>query len=150
MGSPRLAAGVLCLLIACSACSCAKRNSGELAVFPVSGQVLYAGKPTPGAIVVLHPIDDQKRPHPWGMVDRDGNFRLKTYRTNDGAPAGDYIATVDWRRESRGQRRGPSGLLPSKYGTPKESPLRVSVEPTTEHLEPFNIPRPEETAAVGP
>jgi hypothetical protein len=150
MGPLRLPAGVLCLLIACSACSCAKRAPEELAVFPVGGRVLYDGKPTPGAVVVLHPINDQKCPRPWGMVDRDGNFRLKTYRTNDGAPAGNYIATVDWRKESRGQRRGPNGLLPSKYGTPKESPLRVTVAPRTERLEPFNIPRPEETAAVGP
>jgi hypothetical protein len=150
MGSPRLAAGVLCLLIASSASSCARRSSGELAVFPVSGQVLYAGKPTPGAIVVLHPIDDQKRPHPWGTVDRDGNFRLTTYRSNDGAPAGEYIATVDWRKGHVGQRLGRSGLLPSKYGTPKESPLRVTVEPETDRLEPFNLSRSDETAAVGP
>jgi hypothetical protein len=152
MGLPRLAAGSLCLLVACSACSCARRSSGELAVFPVSGQVLYDGQPTPGAMVVLCPIDDpqQKRPHPWGMADRDGNFRLKTYRTNDGAPAGEYIATVEWRKGSPGERRGTRGLLPSKYATPKESPLRVTVDPSIDRLEPFNIPRTDETAAVGP
>lgn len=146
-----LGSSLLCLLAFCAS-SCARRNSGELPVFPVSGQVSCDGKPTPGAMVVLYPIDDpdQKRPHPWGTVDRDGNFRLTTYRANDGAPAGDYIATVDWRKGHVGQRLGRGGLLPSKYGAPKESPLRVTVESKTDRLEPINISRSDETAAVGP
>ena len=92
MGPPRFATGVLCLVIVCGVCSCAKRSHEEqLQVFPVSGQVFFDGKPTPGAIVVFFPVDDpdQIRPHPRATVDRDGNFKLTTYRANDGAPAGD-------------------------------------------------------------
>jgi hypothetical protein len=152
MGPPRLFAGFLCLALACTASSCAKHNKDEVTVYPVSGQVLFDGKPTPGAIVILHAVGDpdQKRPNPRALVDRDGNFRLTTYRPNDGAPAGDYVATVDWRKEGRGQRRGAPGLLPAKYGEAAQSPLHVTVAPTTDHLQPFDIPRPEETAAVGP
>jgi hypothetical protein len=118
----------------------------------VSGQVLFDGKPTPGAIVILHPVGgpDQKGPNSRALVDRDGNFRLTTYRTNNGAPAGDYVATVDWRKEGRGQRHGAPALLPAKYSEAAQSPLHVTVEPKTDHLEPFDIPRPDETASVGP
>ena len=152
-GTPptRLAAFVY-LVIALCACSCAKRNASELAVFPVTGKVLFDGNPTPGAVVILHPIGDpdRTRPRPRALVDRDGNFKLTTYRTNDGAPAGDYVATVDWRKQGRGQRRGAPNLLPAKYSEPAQSPLHVTVEPKTDHLEAFDIPRTEETASAAP
>ena len=114
MGPPRLLAGFLCLTLACTASSCAKHNKDELAVFPVSGKVLFAGKPTPGAIAILHPVGDpdQKRPNPRAVVDREGNFKLSTYRTNDGAPAGDYVVTVDWRKRGADSGTKPRACCP--------------------------------------
>jgi hypothetical protein len=152
MGPGRFLAGFLCLTVACTASSCAKHNKDELAVFPVTGRVFFDGKPTPGAIVILHPVGnpDQKRPNPRAVVNRDGTFRPTTYRTNDGAPAGDYVVTVDWRKEGRGQRHKAASLLPAKYSETTQSPLHVTVEPKTDHFEPFEIPRPDETASVSP
>jgi len=136
--------GLLVALVASGPLSCGKDNdNGSKPVYPVGGQVFFQGKPTPGALVLFQPVDDPdpQVPRPHGRVDQGGHFILSTYRANDGAPAGEYVVTIDWRKDIPGQgRRGPN-LMPPKYHTPKESPLRVTVRAETNHLAPFEIPR---------
>src|SRR5215475_11519546 len=86
--------GVCLLACLCSACAKSDRTS----VYPARGQVLFEGEPTPHALVVLHPVsaENKETPRPQGKVDADGAFTLSTYDAGDGAPAGEYVVTVQW------------------------------------------------------
>jgi hypothetical protein len=123
---------------------CGKADPNLLPVFPVKGQVQFEGRPTPGALVVLHPARaDPQTPCPRGKVDKDGAFALSTYSANDGAPTGDYTVTVQWQGlvgSGEDVRIGPS-LLPPKYSNPKTSDLRVRVAEGSNQLAPIQLRR---------
>jgi hypothetical protein len=104
-------------------------------VHPVRGQVLFQGRPTPGAFVAFHPLDSQAKdvPHPIAYADADGRFALGTYGPHDGAPAGDYAVTVVWwspvqlANAQEGDAAAPTNRLPARYGDAKKSGLRANV-----------------------
>jgi hypothetical protein len=106
------------------------RSSDHPPVFPVKGQVFYDGRPAAGAVVVLYPVDGDvaKTSRPRGRADGKGDFDLATYRAGDGAQAGTYVVTVEWKRAEDNPEQG-ADLLPPIYGDPKTSPLRVTVTP---------------------
>ena len=113
--------------------SCGKKESP---VFEVHGQVLYEGKPVPHAFVVLHPLEGAQigAVRPSASTDNDGWgwFVLSSYHAEDGAPAGDYAVTVEWRKatslDADASLLSPN-LLPAKYSKPVTSGLRISVRP---------------------
>ncbi|HTU92707.1 MAG TPA: hypothetical protein VMF69_21685 [Gemmataceae bacterium] len=121
--------------------SCAK--SDHKPVYPVRGQVFYKGKPATGALILLHEISDpasqEVRPH--GQVDQNGDFVLSTYAAKDGAPAGDYVVTVDWRQTIPGRGGTGPSILPPEYGLSQRSPLRATVRAESNNLPPFHIDR---------
>src|SRR5262245_1066888 len=84
------------LLIALSCCSCGPKGKP---LYPVSGHVYCNGQPAEGALVVFHPVDDSGEMvvlRPSAAVRADGFFELGSYKSGDGAPAGDYRVTVQW------------------------------------------------------
>jgi hypothetical protein len=96
---------------------------------------LYEGKPAPGAVVILHSTDDAANAcRPRGRADTAGEFELTTYQAGDGAPAGTYVVTVEWRQAGDHPEQGTE-LLPPVYGDPRTSKLRVTV--TTGDNEPL-------------
>lgn len=95
--------------------------------YAVRGRVIYKGAPVPGAHVVFHSEVKGVRGLPDALTDADGNFILTTYTANDGAPAGEYVVTVVWRKRDEQERLGPH-LLPVRYSKPETSPLKVLVE----------------------
>ena len=137
-----LAHGLLVALVAPGPLSCGK-DDGSKPVYPVRGQVFFQGKPTPGALVLFHPINDPnpQAPRPHGRVDQDGHFTLSTYRADDGAPVGQYVVTIDWQKRIPGHSGGGPSLMPLRYRVPKESPLRATVGAETNNLPPFEISR---------
>jgi len=142
MHTRRLVKGMFVTLMVLSPLSCGRRNGGK-PVYPVRGQVFFLGKPTAGALVLFHPLDDPDAPgpRPHGQVEQDGTFRLTTYEVDDGAPAGAYVVTIDWRKGIPGQGRLGPALMPAKYGTPKQSPLRATVQAESNDLAAFQISR---------
>lgn len=60
----------------------------------VSGRVTLDGQPLAGATVVFNPADGQGNSAA-GRTDADGEFRLTTFGTDDGALPGDYKITVN-------------------------------------------------------
>jgi hypothetical protein len=133
--------GVLIALTVLGPLSCGSTDGGK-PVYPVHGQLFYKGKPTPGALVLFHTVDDPdpRAPRPHGRVDQDGHFTLTTHRANDGAPVGHYAVTVDWRKELPGRGGVGPSLVPLRYGKPWESPLRVTIEAGTNNLPRLDIP----------
>ena len=114
-----------CLLTGCGG------ESGPVC-HPVEGKVLYQNQPLAEAMVVFHPLaaPAEKAPQPVGTTDAAGRFSLTTLRSGDGAPLGEYAITVELRAPQQiGEevvRDGPN-LLPPRYASPQETPLRHKV-----------------------
>jgi len=136
----RLLHGLLTVLFLLGTLSCGNSKDRKT-VYPVRGQVFVQGKPAARALVLFHPVNDSDpaavRPH--GQVDQDGAFVLSTYEARDGAPAGEYVVTIDWRQAIPGRSGGGPSILPPVYGTPKRSPLRAAVKAESNNLTPFQI-----------
>lgn len=94
-------------------------------VHEVRGLAFLDGTPIPGALVVFNPGKTGVRAE--GKVAADSSFALTTYKSGDGAVAGDYVVTVQWRLEDRHGKVGPN-LLPTKYAAASTSGLRVNTQ----------------------
>jgi hypothetical protein len=95
-----------------------KKETPKQAVSPVTGKVLYAGKPLADAKITLHP--EEKGPTATGITFADGTFALTTYKENDGAPAGRYRVTVTAERDGK-------NLLPARFANPETTDLVFEV-----------------------
>jgi hypothetical protein len=115
----------------------------QVPVYPVAGKVSF-GKVVPaGAQIVLHP-EGHKLPGdaiPVGTIAADGSFKVGTYGTDDGAPAGEYKATVQWFKVVSGPGGSGPGpnVLPAKYADPAKSPIRIAVAEGANDLAPIDI-----------
>jgi hypothetical protein len=140
-------------LFAATGCG-SSNNADRLPVFPTSGTVSIDGQAPTGAFVVLHPKADYQRSpdgelvRPHGLVRGDGTFELTSYSSNDGAPTGEYIVTLELRKvvQYSGGDAGPGpNLIPAKFAKPNTSPVIVRIEAGTNRLPPISlsIPRSE-------
>ncbi len=102
----------------------------------VRGRVSLDGMPVPGAYVVMQQQTKEPRPaRADAFTEADGTFRLSTYAAHDGAPAGEYLVTVVWRKPFFDETGKPGpNHLPAKYADPKTSGLRVAVKAGTNEL----------------
>lgn len=128
------------LILALSCCSCSK-DDGRIPVHPVHGKVLFDGKPVPHAFVVFHPSDTSPSAiHPRAQSKEDGTFETSSYDTGDGAPAGEYVVTVELHRPPTNDDPNPGpNLLPRKYASSKSSKLKVHVGEGVNDLKPFEL-----------
>lgn len=129
------------VLVCLAGCS----GSGQPPLYPVRGRVLVDGKPVADVFVMLHSLDDTHAdmPRPSGRTDTQGYFNLSSYTTGDGAPAGDYVATCEWKPRSANPliREGPD-RLEGRYSNPKTSGLKVRVKKKVNDLPPFELQQP--------
>jgi hypothetical protein len=120
-----------------------------VAVHPVKGRVIIDGEPLANAAIVLHRVDKQKSKLPANMFPRgkaepDGTFALATFDRADGAPDGEFIATVflvEEKLEPDGERSFGPNLLPAVYSRPESSPFKVTITSATKELEPLKLTR---------
>jgi hypothetical protein len=118
-------AAMIVVAMCMSGCSSEKR----VPVFPVTGKVSFEGRAPAGAQIVLHPVNsvESNNVAPTATVERDGSFAISAYELGDGAPNGDYVATIQWYRFSK-ELGGPGpNVIPAKYTSPRTSPIKVSV-----------------------
>jgi hypothetical protein len=113
-------------------------------VFPVNGTLLVDGRVPKGAVVKLHRLDAKQWvvTTPSGMVNDEGQYQIHSIGNRRGAPAGEYIVTVQWSPEQvgiDGLEVGPN-LLPRRYAAAETSPLRATVEPGVNELPTIDIP----------
>ena len=127
-------AGVLLLGASCS---------GRKTVYPVTGKVLFEGRPAAGALVQFHPLDkaDNTAVVPLGEAGPDGTFRLTSYAHEDGAPAGRYTVTVSWGVPSKGGDGFDRILVPARYLSPATSKLTAEVPAQATELPPLQLTR---------
>src|SRR5438067_3375069 len=79
--------------------SCA--GKGNPKTYPVKGKVLVNGQPAQECQVALNWSKDEKRPAtPQGLTNENGEFQLTSFVSNDGAPEGEYVVTIEWHERS--------------------------------------------------
>jgi hypothetical protein len=135
---------VLCVAFAASALLMPSCGKSRKPVYPVHGTILdNEGKPAVGAIIIFHSTDtsDASSTNPAAVVAEDGSFAITTYETGDGAPEGEYVATIEWRkRQGFGGPEGPD-LLGGQLSDKATSQLRFKVEKQPDNvLEPIKLP----------
>jgi len=112
-------------------------GDGRPPALKAGGKVSFQGKQVNGALVVFHPQgkDRENGPKPVATTGDDGAFQLTTYEEKDGAPAGEYLATIVWNQVSSKTPKfsigegGSGGVdkLGGKFGNPKGSTLKFTV-----------------------
>jgi hypothetical protein len=141
---------VVCALmftLALGAVGCGAKDASlkdRLAVHPAHGRVLVDGRPAAGAVVSLFPVNVAAGGpvRPLATAGPDGTFRMTTYSTGDGAPAGEYTVTVVWPAPVDTSVDEPAGApdqLRGRYGDPRRSILRVVVKEGDNQLPPFEL-----------
>lgn len=115
----------------------------------MSGSVLVNGAPAEGAKVVFYPTSEELKqpgmPIPYAFTGPDGQFKLRSYDPDDGAPAGDYNVSVFWPKGGGDQSAGGgemeqvSDRLGNRFLNPKESGLTATVDEGGAELPPFEL-----------
>jgi hypothetical protein len=83
--------------------------------YSVKGKILVNGQPAKECRITLHRTSGGDLAHPAtpsGLTDDNGEFQLTSYVANDGAPEGEYVATIEWRERS--------GITKSEFDGPDQ------------------------------
>ncbi|MBX7165786.1 MAG: hypothetical protein K1X74_05505 [Pirellulales bacterium] len=123
-------------------CNRENNATAPIDLYPVRGNVTYRGRPTPGAVIYFHPVDNSPYPRPHAELDAEGGFQLSTFRLHDGAPAGTYRVTVSWKVLPEGaseylnaeDRDEGDEQLPKRYLHAGSTPWEITVQPGTNDL----------------
>jgi hypothetical protein len=84
-------------------------------VYPVKGKILVNGQPANDCQIYLNRTsgDSLSVPAtPQAVTDKTGEFQITSYHTNDGAPEGEYVVTIEWRERS--------GLMKQEFEGPDQ------------------------------
>lgn len=122
---------------------CSSESEG-VPVFPVRGKLFMEGTPAEGALVIFHPVipTEPETINPNGRVQSDGSFQLTTYKSHDGAPAGEYRVTVFWPEPPKSPIERPDmgpDRLKNRYTSPGKSKIRITVVEEENDLEPIHL-----------
>lgn len=126
----------------------------DLNPHPVTGKVLYDGKPASGVLVGLLPLDAPMPPsipgNPIGTTGPDGTFTLTTFKEGDGACEGSYQILLTWMTPAApGDEERSKDKLLGWYDA-AHSNLRFMVVKGTNTIPTINIPVPEYSPAEMP
>ena len=115
-------------------------------VFPVSGKVTYKGQPVTEADVTF--FCQAKNMSSFAKTDSEGKFKLTTFASFDGAPAGKHVITISKAVVSSSTTKEvdindpaydplklvedskappPKNLIPAKYADAKSTDLSATV-----------------------
>lgn len=120
----RVVASVAALCLAVAGCG-PSRDPNLPPTAPVSGQVMYDGKPLAEGTVTFHP---QGAGNPAvGLLDENGEFSLSTYTVDDGAVVGEHSVTIDIPPPLDGSDPADHFSVPDRYTDPETTPLKVTV-----------------------
>lgn len=115
---------------------------------PVKGKILVNGQAAKECQISLHRTsagDPAFPATPSAVTDEKGEFQLTSYTANDGAPEGEYIATIEWRDRSglsRAEFEGPDQLAGAYVKAEKNKALKgfvVQVGKQALELPPFEL-----------
>jgi hypothetical protein len=116
-GLSGLALGVVCLMAGCGGGG----GGATEKTYPAKGVVTMDGKPFGPVNVALVPSDGKNRPSAAGKVGPDGQFTVTTFKTGDGAPAGNYKILIS-------QDLTNPVSFPAVYTQLDQTPFTVKIE----------------------
>src|SRR5262245_57127445 len=124
MSLATIAGVLLCFVTSC--------GESQKRVYPVNGQLFVRKQPAANALVIFTPLqnaesDKWPKGYPRGAVREDGSFQVTTYRTDDGAPAGEYAVTIVWLGRLKDQQE-EYDKLQGRYADPANSKIRFHVK----------------------
>ena len=135
--------GLLLSLAVSSFSGCFNGKKSWEVTHPVSGTVLFKGKPVPEAELSFFPEDssypDSVRPR--AKTDKEGKFEVWTYVQGDGAPTGSYKVAIVHNEVavSKDTIVAKPNDLPVKFSTRDSTDLKVQINAGKNELEPFNL-----------
>jgi hypothetical protein len=122
---------------------CGQQKQQWETTYPAKGLVTYKGVPIANAEIALFPQDDTvpETVRPRAITSEDGEFVVWTYEKGDGAPAGNYKATVVHHEvvESKGVMATKPNDLPRKYATVQSTDLLVEIGEGETEIPPFEL-----------
>lgn len=89
---------VICFMLTVFLSGCGS-SDGFAPPIPVTGKVTLAGKAVDGATVTF--LSKSGLRSASGNTDKDGNFKLTSVNTDDGASPGEYVVTIG-KQEAKG------------------------------------------------
>ncbi len=128
---------LLALIAGCSS------ESGPSA-FPVTGSVIVNGKPAAYAKLTFRPArEDQQDLQAYAKADENGEFMLLVPMPEDEEGTIEYEVAISWRiPQNPRDRNDPEygdELLPTKFQNPRQSGLKVEIDPSVAELDPFEL-----------
>ena len=126
---------------------CSKSDRTE--VYPVSGKVLYDGKPMEGGgSIAFVPTGKGTGKAPGGIIDPQGNYTLGTYAESDGSMPGEFrvVITQVTANEPTASPDGSAPIkaapglpkvrhIPAVYSDFRASPATAKVEAKTNQID---------------
>lgn len=140
----RFGASLLSLaFVACGTIGCAEAKPERTPVFPAKGTLTLKNQPAHGAIISFHPKNPLPAgvPSPKANVGKDGSFAVTTYDSGDGAPEGEYVATIIWNKLIKTgdeSKIGPN-VIPPKYSRTNTSGLEITIVSGENSLPPIRL-----------
>lgn len=136
--------------------SCGKPATGpnlkKVPLGKVEGTVTVDGNPEPNVFVKCVPEGDFPYKDKMeiagamsGVTDIQGKFKLTTYETGDGVPAGKYSLTFTWpplvlAKKQDENETAKADRLKGKYVAADKSPLKITVEENkAQVLDPIDL-----------
>jgi len=137
----RYSLGIICV---CLAGGCSPKAE-QISIQPVSGQVIYDGRPAVGVRVFLYPTSAPGVPlvpvQPHGTTDTEGRFKLGTYATDDGAAEGGYQVVLFWpsAQTDDSEEESDEDRLLGWYSA-TQTKISVQIIPGENRLPVWNLP----------
>ncbi|MEX1224712.1 MAG: hypothetical protein WEA31_09215, partial [Pirellulales bacterium] len=115
---------LIAVAVTAAAAGCGCGGSDQPRAYHATGEVVYQGQPVEGAQVMFMPAAARQAT---ATTDADGNFVLSTYKTGDGAVAGEHEVTVAKmvKADPNDTSSYPEmrAAIPVKYNNPRTSGL---------------------------
>jgi len=124
-----------CALIGCGSSGPAPRTD----LVPVTGTLIFEGKPLPDAKIVFIPTDKEMTDRPAATVDAEGNFEVFC-DDQPGAPPANYRVIVMAFKPSEDDEQKPPSLIPERYNSDKTSGISANVKEDGDNVFNFKIP----------
>ena len=136
---------VLCFVMVCFF-GCGKKEIERVPLHPVSGKVLVDGRAVANVEIKLRPVNyspdkPEHRIGPFAKTDAKGDFKISTYGSQDGAPAGDYVILATWPKiqiEGGEESFGPD-QLGNAYTQPTQPAGKVTIKEGDNVIPPLKL-----------
>lgn len=129
------------VLVVGLASGCGGGGTGEKKTFPVSGKVMFDGKPmVGGGSISFVPMAKKDARSAGGAINDDGTYSVMTYKEGDGAVPGEYRVVINQVTVKEPENKGdesplpavtasvaPNDVIPAIYSQ-ENSPLTIKVE----------------------